>query len=576
MEEIQRDEMPVDVLFVGAGPGNLLGAWHLMKLMKAHNADIEKGVKQGKPLPLDEMTIMIIEKGAEVGAHNFSGAVLDPISIQEVMPDWLEKGAPVEGKVEEDAVMFLTESSAFKLPITPPPLDNHGNYVISLSKICRWLGSLCEAEGVQIYPGFPGVKVLFDEDKRVKGVQTGDKGLDPDGNPKDNFEPGILLTSKVTVFGEGPRGNLVKQLESELGIAKGKNPQSYEMGVKEIFELPEGHGRFKAGQVWHTMGHPLPMFGTTFGGGFVYGMGENRLAVGMVVDLHSPDPYLDAHRELQKLKAHPWVSKLIEGGKVVQYGGKALAIGGYLAMPKLSMAGGLVVGDSASMLNGQRLKGIHTAMRSGMLAAETILEALVANRFDRAQLSRFEAKVKGSDLYRELYEVRNSHQGFRHGRLWGLIENGLQYVTRGMGLLGDLHAEAGHEKMRKLHVFNRLPAYSGEFQQAPPQRVDNRLAFDKVSDVYRSGTEHSEDQPAHLKILDPHICIERCTVEFGNPCQYFCPAAVYEIEEVAGGRRPKINFSNCVHCKTCDIIDPYQIIDWVTPEGGGGPNYINL
>ncbi|MFM7200376.1 MAG: NAD(P)/FAD-dependent oxidoreductase [Myxococcota bacterium] len=320
MDEIQRDELPVDVLFVGAGPANLLGAWHLMRLMKTHNADIEKGVKKGTPFDLDNMTIMVIEKGSEVGAHNFSGAVLDPKAIQEIMPDWLERGAPVEGKVDFDAVMFLTEGGAFKLPITPPPLVNHGNYVISLSKICRWLGKLCEEEGVQVYPSFPGTKVLFDG-KRVKGVQTGDKGLDPDGNPKDNFEPGILITSKVTVFGEGPRGHLVRQLEQELGISKGKTPQIYEMGVKEIFELPEGHGRFKAGDVWHTMGYPLPNH--TFGGGFIYGMTENRLAVGLVVDLHSPDPYLDAHRELQKLKANPWVSQMIEGGKVVQYGGKA-------------------------------------------------------------------------------------------------------------------------------------------------------------------------------------------------------------------------------------------------------------
>lgn len=261
---------------------------------------------------------------------------------------------------------------------------------------------------------------------------------------------------------------------------------------------------------------------------------------------------------------------------MLHYGAKSLPEGGLLSQPKYYGDGFLMIGDTASFLNSQKLKGIHTAMRSGMLAAETIFEALLADKFDNSQLGRFEEKVRASDLHRELYEVRNSHQGFRHGRWWGLIENGFQFATRGTGLLGDLETEPGHERMKKLHVLKRLPTRAGEYLQAEPQRTDSQLTFDKVSDVYRSGTEHTEDQPAHLKILDPSICISRCTVEYGNPCQYFCPAAVYEITEVDGGRRPKINFSNCVHCKTCDIIDPYQIIDWVTPEGGGGPNYINL
>lgn len=619
MEEIQRDEMPVDVLFVGAGPGNLLSAWHLMRQMKAHNADVEKGVKQGKPFPLDEMTIMVIEKGAEVGAHNFSGAVLDPISIQEVMPDWLERGAPIEGRVDDDAVMFLTEGSALKLPITPPPLENHGNYVISLSKICRWLGKLCEEEGVQIYPGFPGVKVLFDEDKRVKGVQTGDKGLDPDGNPKDNFEPGILLTAKVTVFGEGPRGNLMKQLEQTLGIAKGKNPQSYEMGVKEIFELPEGHGRFKAGQVWHTMGYPLSMFGRTFGGGFIYGMAENRLAVGMVVDLHSPDPYLDAHRELAKLKAHPWVSGLLEGGKVVQYGGKALAIGGFHSMPKLSFAGGLVLGDAASMLNGQRLKGIHTSMKAGVLVAETILDCMIKEDFSARQLAAYDDKVKNSFIHKELYGVRNFHGAFDDGVLWGFIKSGMQFA---LGLFNADHAsEEDHLRTKEVSIMHPGPSASTALVSGV--KVDGKKFLDKLTDAYLSGTKHEEKQPSHLRLADPDKCAT-CWELYKSPCTRFCPVQVYELPEdvqsqvqarlggkpvpadaprhasltqkhiqmpgehdrgvgdghgksVPGQQWPNqllhINFTNCIHCKTCDIKCPYLNLAWTPPEGGGGPAY---
>ncbi|NBO65522.1 MAG: electron transfer flavoprotein-ubiquinone oxidoreductase [Acidobacteria bacterium] len=478
----------------------------------------------------------------------------------------------MEAEVGKEEVAYLTRRYKFRLPIVPPPLRNHGKYVVSLNKFIRWFAPVVEAADVMLIPEFPGTELLYDAEDRVVGVRTGDKGVGRDGQQRENFQPGADIHSRVTVLGEGSRGSLAKKHIARLGLDEGRNPQVYAVGVKEIWELPKG--RVNPGFVMHTLGYPLP--NSIFGGSFVYGMQNDLLDIGLVVGLDYEDPFTDPHRLFNEFKQHPAISKLLDGGRMLHYGAKSLPEGGLLSQPRYFGDGFLMIGDTASFLNSQKLKGIHTAMRSGMLAAETILEALVANRFDRAQLSRFEAKVKGSDLYRELYEVRNSHQGFRHGRLWGLIENGLQYVTRGMGLLGDLHAEAGHEKMRKLHVFNRLPAYSGEFQQAPPQRVDNRLAFDKVSDVYRSGTEHSEDQPAHLKILDPHICIERCTVEFGNPCQYFCPAAVYEIEEVAGGRRPKINFSNCVHCKTCDIIDPYQIIDWVTPEGGGGPNYINL
>jgi electron-transferring-flavoprotein dehydrogenase len=564
MAEIERDTLEVDVLFVGAGPASLAGAYHLRKLIDRHNS--EAG---GDPR---EITIAVIEKGREIGSHVISGAVMEMGPFSELLPDWKERGAPVEAAVAEEEVAYLTERRKFRLPIIPPPLRNHGKYVVSLNKLIRWFAPIVEESDVLLIPEFPGAELLYDENDRVIGVRTGDKGIGRDGAPRDNFQPGSDILAKVTVLGEGSRGSLATKHIRRLGLDEGRNPQVYAVGVKEIWELPKG--RVAPGFVMHTLGYPLP--NDLFGGSFVYGMQNDLLDIGLVVGLDYADPYTDPHRLFNEFKQHPAIASLLEGGKMLHYGAKSLPEGGLLSQPKYYGDGFLMIGDTASFLNSQKLKGIHTAMQSGMLAAETIFEALLADRFDDAQLRRFEEKVRASDLYRELYEVRNSHQGFRHGRWWGLIENGLQFATRGNGLLGDLATEPGHERMKKLHVLNRLPTSAGQYLQSEPQRCDNRLSFDKVSDVYRSGTEHAEDQPSHLKILDPNICISRCTVEYGNPCQYFCPAAVYEVEEVEGGRRPKLNFSNCVHCKTCDIIDPYQIIEWVTPEGGGGPNYINL
>lgn len=564
MNNIERDTLEVDVLFVGAGPASLAGALRLRQLINQHN--------EANNNALGELTIAVIEKGREVGSHMISGAVMDMRPLTELMPDWKERGAPVESEVTEEDVSYLTKSLKIKSPIIPPPLDNHGKYVVSLNKLIRWLGPIVEESDVMLIPEFPGASLLFDDAGKVIGVRTGDKGIGKDGEPKDNFQPGADIFAKVTVLGEGSRGSLTKKLVEKLGLDENKNPQVYACGVKEIWELPKG--RVKPGFVMHTLGYPLP--NDVFGGGFVYGMQNDLLDIGLVVGLDYQDPFTDPHRLFNEFKQHPAIARMLEGGKMLHYGAKTIPEGGLLSQPKYFGDGFLIVGDSASFLNSQKLKGIHMAMKSGMLAAETIFEALLADRFDEAQLKTFEAKVKDSYVYKELYEVRNFHQAFRHGRIWGLIESGLQYPTKGFGLFGDLHTEAGHEKMRKLHVFSRWPKQAGEFIQAEPQKCDNKLTFEKVTDVFRSGTEHDEDQPPHLKVLDTNICIERCTVEYGNPCQYFCPAAVYEPEEVEGGRRPKINFSNCVHCKTCDIMDPYQIIDWVTPEGGGGPNYINL
>jgi electron-transferring-flavoprotein dehydrogenase len=562
MSNIERDSLEVDVLFVGAGPASLAGALRLRQLINVHNKTHNDS--------LGEIQIAVIEKGREVGSHMISGAVMDPRPMQELMPDWLERGAPVEAEVSEEDVSYLTKTRKIKSPIIPPPLNNHGKYVVSLNKLIRWLAPLVEAEDIMLLPEFPGDQLLYGERGEVIGVRTGDKGIGKDGQPKANFEPGADVLAKVTVLGEGSRGSLTKKLVQKLGL-DGKNPQVYAVGVKEIWEMPKG--RVKPGFVMHTLGHPLP--NDVFGGGFVYGMQNDLLDIGLVVGLDYHDPFTDPHRLFNEFKQHPAMAALLEGGKMLHYGAKTIPEGGLLSQPQYYGDGFLIVGDSASFLNSQKLKGIHMAMKSGMLAAETIFEALLAGRFDEAQLKSFKTKVEASYIHSELYEVRNFHQAFRNGRWLGLLESGFQVPTKGFGLFGNIHVEAGHENMAKQHVYGRQAAH-GEYVQAEAPKYDNKLTFDKVADVYRSGTEHDEDQPPHLKILDPDVCINQCTVAYGNPCQYFCPAAVYEVEETDGGRKPKLNFSNCVHCKTCDIMDPYQIIDWVTPEGGGGPNYINL
>src|SRR5262245_25678388 len=565
MNTVERDSLEVDVLFVGAGPASLAGALCLRQLIDKHN-------EEKKEKPLGEISIAVIEKGREVGSHIISGAVMDMRPLEELLPNWKELRVPVESEVTEEDVSYLTKKLKIKSPIIPPPLNNHGKYVVSLNKFIRWFGTVVEKAGVDIFPEFPGAALLYEGD-RVIGVQTGDKGIGRNGEIKDNFEPGANIFAKITVLGEGSRGSLTKKLTQKLDLDEDRNPQIYSVGVKEVWELPKG--RVRPGFVMHTLGYPLP--NDVYGGAFVYGMQNDLLDIGLVMGLDYNDPFTDSHRLFNEFKQHPAIAALLEGGKMLYYGAKSVPMGGLFSQPKLYGDGFLIIGDSGGFLNSQKLKGIHLAMKSGMLAAEAAYEALVAGRFDDQQLKHYDHLIKLSYIHKELYEVRNFHQAFEYGRRRGLIESGLQFATGGAGIFGDLHThEAGHERMKKLHVFNRMPKHPGEVPQVEPTKWDNKLCFDKVSDVYRSGTEHNEDQPPHLQVLDFGICVSRCTVEFGNPCQYFCPAAVYEIEEVDGSRKPKINFSNCVHCKTCDIMDPYQIIDWVTPEGGGGPNYINL
>jgi electron-transferring-flavoprotein dehydrogenase len=565
----EREQLPMDVVFVGAGPANLAAALHLKNLIAKHDEEIASGKLNGKPL--GDLEIAIIEKGSFVGAHILSGAVLDPRTFHELMPDFIEQGCPVDAKVTDDAFWYLTGKSKIVAPITPPPLKNHGYYIASLSKICEWMGEKCEEAGVNIFPEFPASEVLYDETDAVIGVRTGDKGIGKDGKPKANFEPGVDLLARITVLGEGSRGSLTKQLTNRLGLNKGKEPTVYSLGVKELWEVPAGN--FDEGRIIHTLGFPSDT--KTYGGGWIYGMKNNVISIGYVTGLDYLDPLIDPHAEFQKFKTHPEVAAILEGGKMIKYGAKTINAGGWHTMPQLYADGVLLVGDCASFLNGQRIKGIHTAMKSGMLAAETILEALIKDDYSSATLRHYEQKVNGSWLYDELHAVRNFHGSFQKGRWSALVNSGLQFLTGGYawGFVDKESHQAGHERMQKLEKYD----YEGDdsAQRYPDLKFDKQLTFDKLTDVYHGAVAHDEDQPAHLHVLDTEICATRCAEEYGNPCQRFCPAAVYEMEhsDKTGRRELKINFSNCVHCKTCDISDPYQIINWVTPEGGGGPNY---
>ncbi len=570
---IEREQIEMDVVFVGAGPANLAAALHLKNEITKHDEMIEKGLKFGNKV--GELEIAIVEKGSFVGAHILSGAVMDPIAIRELMPDFLDQGCPVDSVVTEDAFWYLTEKKGFNAPLVPPPLKNKGKYIVSLSKVCEWLGEKCEEAGINIFPEFPAAEVLYDENDAVIGVRTGDKGIDKDGKQKANFEAGVDLLAKVTVLGEGSRGSLAKQITARLGLDHGKESQVFSLGIKELWELPEGN--FPEGKVVHTLGFPSDT--RTYGGGWIYGMKDNVVSIGYVTGLDYEDPMIDPHAEFQKFKTHPKVAGVLAGGKMIKYGAKTINAGGYFTMPKLYANGVLIVGDSGSFLNGQRIKGIHTAMKSGMLAAETIIGAFEHQDFSSATLKHFEEKVNLSWIYDELHPVRNFHAAFQKGRWSALLNTGLQFLTNGLawGFMPKEHHVPGYERMLKRsdgktgvgpsdHL--KLNRYAG----VP---FDKELTFDKVTDVFYGAVAHDEDQPSHLHVLDTEICATRCAEEYGNPCQRFCPAAVYEMEEsaVTGRRELKVNFSNCVHCKTCDIADPYQIINWVTPEGGGGPNY---
>jgi electron-transferring-flavoprotein dehydrogenase len=561
----EREVLDVDVLFVGAGPAGLAGALHLKNKLDEHNAlAIERGEQ-----PLEEPMIAVIEKSENVGAHTISGAVVDPRALDELIPDWREQGAPLV-PVTTDELKFFTSGKAYSLP-HPPWMKNLGFSTGSLNNVVRWLGERAEAAEINVFPGFPASDLIIEKDGDVdvvKGVTTNDKGISAAGEKKSNFEAGVEIRAPITVLCDGSRGHLTKRLVERFGM-QGRNPQVYETGVKETWEVP-GAGA-QAGRVIHSMGWPLGL--GIFGGSFIYYIGDNLITLGLVVGLDTEDPTMDIHDELQRFKTHPFVRQLLEGGTRVNYGAKSLPAGGWWSMPRPYADGVMLAGDSLGTLNTARLKGVHGAMKSGMLAAETALAAMISKDSSAAALAGYETALKESWLGKELHRFRNFHQAVDHGvGPMAMFHIGLQMITGGRGVRDHYPCKAGHERMRR----------KGQVRprHAEPFKPDGKLTFDKLTNVFHSGTMHEEDQPCHLVVhAEPDHCAVKCTQEYGNPCQHFCPAAVYEMvpneSYGADGKSLQVNFSNCVHCKTCDIMDPYQVIEWVTPEGGG-PAYVNL
>ena len=546
------------MLLVGAGPASLACAYRLARLLEAAG---------------EKREITVIEKSTEVGQHILSGAVMDPRGLDDLFEGrWREEGCPVEAPVQSEAVYYLTPRGKIRFPFVPPTLRNHGGWVVTLSHVVRWLEEKVTALGVNVFAGFPGSEVLFDGE-RVRGVRTADMGLGRDGNPKESFQPGTDILAKVTVFGEGSRGSLTKALVRRLGI-QGPNPDIYGTGIKEIWEVPEG--RIAPGEVYHTAGWPLAS--DHYGGGWIYGMPGNRASIGFVPALDYRDPRFDPWHSAEVWKTHPWIRSILDGGKVIKAGAKTVPEGGFWSQPRLHGDGFLIVGDAGSFLNAPRLKGIHTAVKSGMLAAETIAAALAAGRTDAETLSDYGRRYRESWVWEELHRVRNIRQVFQGNFFTGMVRAGLLLATG-----GRLIADRIPVKADPAHMESR-PAET-EQESHPPFRADGSYTFDKVTGVHYAGALHEENQPSHLIVHDLDICRTRCTVEYGNPCQHFCPAAVYEILEdpvrpppAAGvpAKTLRINHSNCVHCKTCDIMDPYGIITWTVPSDAGGPKYSGM
>ena len=539
---MERDVMEFDVLIVGGGPAGLAAAIRLKQI----NA---------------ELNVCLIEKGSEIGAHILSGAVMDPRAISELIPDWQAQNAPLDTPVTDDRFVFLTETGSWQLPtfLLPECFQNHGNYIISLGNVCRWLGQQAEALGVEIYPGFAGAGVLHNDDGSVKGVVTGDMGVGKDGQPGPAFQPGMELHAKYTLFAEGCRGHLGKQLEQKFNLRNGADPQVYGIGIKELWEVkPEHHHK---GMVMHTAGWPLQS--DTYGGSFCYHYGDNLVAIGYVVGLGYSNPHLSPFEEFQRYKTHPRLRSMLEGGKRISYGARAIAAGGLQSLPKLIFPGGALLGDDAGFLNVSRIKGSHAAIKSGAMAAESVVEALAAGRAGD-ELTSYPQKFRASWLYEELHRARNFKPWMSKGLYMGTMMVGLdQVIFRGKAPW-TLHHTADHLKLKK----------ATECAPINYPKPDGVITFDRLSSVFLSNTNHEEDQPCHLTLKDASVPIKTNLPLYDAPEQRYCPAGVYEIlKDDAGNPRLQINAQNCLHCKTCDIKDPTQNINWVTPQGGEGPVY---
>ncbi|MGF1560992.1 MAG: electron transfer flavoprotein-ubiquinone oxidoreductase [Geminicoccaceae bacterium] len=547
---MQRESMAFDVVIVGGGPAGMCAGIRLAQLAEAAGR---------------ELSVCVLEKAGELGAHTLSGAVLEPHALNELIPDWQDKGAPLNTPVTEDNFMWLGETSARKLP-TPPQMNNHGNFIVSMSDVVKWLGEQAEAAGVEVYPGFAAAEVLYHEDGSVKGVATGDMGRGRDGEPKDSFEPGMELHARCTLFAEGCRGSLTKAIEARFNLREGVDPQTYAIGIKELWEIdPAKHVK---GKVWHSIGWPLDS--RTYGGSFLYHFDDNKVSLGFVIGLDYQNPYLSPFDELQRFKTHPAVRAVLEGGRRIGYGARALNEGGLQSIPKLTFPGGALIGCAAGFLNVPKIKGNHTAMKSGMLAAEAVFDAIQAAGDSTAPIepTGYRSKLESSWVWDELKAVRNIRPAFHWGLYAGMAYSALDtYVLRGKAPW-TLHHKADHKMLK--------PA--SECTPISYPKPDGKLTFDKLSSVFISNTNHEENQPCHLTLKDPTIPVQHNLAIYDAPEQRYCPAGVYEIVRDDDGSNPRlqINAQNCVHCKTCDIKDPTQNIHWIVPQGGEGPVYSGM
>jgi electron-transferring-flavoprotein dehydrogenase len=538
-----RDVMPYDIAIIGGGPAGLSCAIRLKQMAKESiGADI---------------TVCVLEKGAEIGAHLMSGAVLEPRALNELIPDWHEKGAPLRDPVKHDRFMFLTKTKAWRLPL-PPTMRNHGNYIISLGEFGRWLAQQAESLGVDIFPGFAASELLYDEKNRVVGVATGDLGIDKHGEKTARFTPGVEIHAKQVVLAEGCHGSLTKQLIKKFNLRLLTKPQTYGLGIKEIWEVPKD--QHKPGLATHTIGWPMDTM--TYGGSWMYHYGDNKVSLGFVVGLDYQNPHLSPFEEMQRWKTHPAIANVLKGGRRISYGARALVEGGLQGLPQLCVPGAVIIGDAAGFLNVPKIKGTHAAMKSGMLAAEALFQHWQSDPDMTTTCRNYGQKFNQSWLFKELYAVRNIRPGFRKGLWLGLLNAALETITRGHTPWTFSH----HADHKALRPADKMP-------KIDYPKPDGVLTFDRLSSVYLTNTNHAEDEPCHLQLKDPNLAIDVNLKIYNSPESRYCPAAVYEIVQGTDGPRLQINAQNCIHCKTCDIKDPRQNINWVPPQGGEGPRY---